>query len=384
MPKSYHHLSAEERAAIMLGRKDKLSMRKLAQALGRSVSTISREIRRCDSVQYDATVAANGYAQRRELCVRKPVLKAETALYQHVHDRLVFDRWSPQQIAQNLRAMPAEDRPGLVSHETIYATIYAQPRGELKKGMIDALRQAKVKRGRRRTTAASGGFVPEAKRIVHRPQEIEKRAIPGHWEGDFIKGAYNRSAVGVLVERKTRFVVLCRMDGCTADDALKGFERQMKKLPAFLRKSMTYDRGSEMACHEVLSKRLKIDIWFCDPHAPWQRGSNENTNGLLRQFLPKGMDLSTVSQTKLNDIAHLLNGRPRKTLDWKTPKQALTAPIPMGKMAERSCDRLFHHHFAQLAHDQKRDHPAERVTEQYRRPGHGDGRGGGEKQPGAD
>lgn len=138
----------------------------------------------------------------------------------------------------------------------------------------------------------------------------------GHWEGDFIKGGYNSSVVGVLVERKTRFVVLCRMDGCTAADAVGGFTRQMKKLPAFLRESLTYDRGSEMANFEALSRQLKMDIWFCDPHAPWQRGGNENTNGLLRQFLPKGSDLSIASQTLLNDIARPINGRPRETLGW--------------------------------------------------------------------
>jgi len=146
--------------------------------------------------------------------------------------------------------------------------------------MIQSLRQAKSKRGRRRTTATTCSFVPEAKRIAYRPEDIEQRLVPSHWEGDFIKGAYNRSAVGVLVERKTWFVVPCRMDGCTADDALVGFERQMKKLPAFLRQIMTYDRGSEMACHDELGQRLKMSIWFCDPHAPWQRGSNENTNGV--------------------------------------------------------------------------------------------------------
>jgi len=159
------------------------------------------------------------------------------------------------------------------------------------------------------------------------PKTIERRLLPGHWEGDFIKGAYNRSAVGVLVERKTRFVVLCKMDGCTSQDALTGYARQMKKLPAFLRQSMTYDRGSEMACHAELTKRLKLDIWCCNPHAPWQRGSNENTNGLLRQFLPKGADLSKVNQIVLNDIARLMNGRPRQTLDWKTPDEILSEDI---------------------------------------------------------
>jgi IS30 family transposase len=222
-----------------------------------------------------------------------------------------------------------------VSHETIYAAIYAHPRGGLKEAMIQALRQEKPVRGRRRTTLSSAGFVPEALRIVYRPEEIGLRQWPGHWEGDFIKGAFNRSAVGTLVERKTRFVVLCRMAGCTAQDALEGFTRQMKKLPAFLRESLTYDRGAEMACHVELARRLKLDIWFADPHAPWQRGSNENTNGLLRQFLPKGMDLSTVMQTQLNDIAKLLNARPRQTLGWDTPEEAMAKELEKARLANR-------------------------------------------------
>jgi IS30 family transposase len=141
------------------------------------------------------------------------------------------------------------------------------------------------------------------------------------------KGAFNRSAIGTVVERKTRFVILSKMQGCTANAALEGFTRQMKRLPVALRQSMTYDRGSEMACHPELSRRLKIDIWFCDPHAPWQRGSNENTNGLLRQFFPKGTDLSCLSQTALNDVARMMNHRPRKTLGWRTPAEAMAEEL---------------------------------------------------------
>lgn len=323
----YHHLSAEERAVIMIERQNGASARSVARRLGRSPATISRELRRAGTPHYDAASAGRGYRRRREHSRRPRLLAEGTPLYRHVYDHLVFLRWSPQQIAARLRNMPVDIRPGLVSHETIYAAIYAQPRGALKQGMIQALRQAKPGRGVRRTTAAAASFVHESLRIVHRPQDIEQRKLPGHWEGDFIKGAFNRSAVGTLVERKTRFVVLCRMEGCTAVDALEGFTRQMKKLPAFLRESLTYDRGSEMACHAQLSKRLKLDLWFCDPHAPWQRGSNENTNGLLRQFLPKGADLSLASQTMLNDIARLLNGRPRQALGWKTPEEALAEEI---------------------------------------------------------
>lgn len=205
--------------------------------------------------------------------------------------------------------------------------IYAQPRGGLKAAMTEALRQGKTRRGIRRRTLAGSAIVPDSLKIIHRPGEVDARLIPGHWEGDMIKGAGNRTSVGTLVERKTRFVILSKMNGNGAEAALEGFSRQMKRLPASLRKSMTYDRGLEMACHPELARRLKIDIWFCDPHTPWQRGSNENTNGLLRQFLPKGSDLSQYSQRDLSHIARLLNNRPRKTLGWKTPAEAFAEEL---------------------------------------------------------
>ncbi len=312
------------------------SMRSMARLIGRSVATISRELARNGagkSRRYDPSAAGRAYRRRRWLCGRRAKLVEGEWLHGYVRDHLLYRQWSPEQIAARLRGMFPEDATRQVSHETIYTAIYAYPRGALKQGMLEALRQAKPKRGRRRRTLADKTFVPEDLRIVHRPDTIATRQWPGHWEGDFLKGAYNRSAVGTLVERKTRYVVLCRMDGCTAQDALAGFTRQMKKLPAFLRESLTYDRGSEMACFNQLAERLKLDIWFADPHAPWQRGSNENTNGLLRQYLPKGTDLSQVSQTQLNDIARLLNGRPRKTLGWKTPEEALAEE--MARYAKR-------------------------------------------------
>ena len=334
MGKQYQHLSAEERAVIHVERRRQASYRSIARLLRRDVSTIQREVRRNEPVPdagcrlvYDATAAGITYRLRRQRSVRCRKLVTGTWLHQFVHDRVVYDRWSPQQIAARLRAMHPDDPARQVSHETIYAAIYAHPRGSLKQAMIEALRQAKPSRGRPRTTLAKGGFVPEQLRIVHRPEAIAERKLPGHWEGDLIKGAFNRSCVGTLVERKTRFVVLCRMGGCTAADALAGFTRQMKKLPGFLRESLTYDRGSELACHALLAKRLDINIWFADPHAPWQRGSNENTNGLLRQFMPKGLDLSNISQQELNEVAKLMNGRPRKTLGWMTPAEMMDKEI---------------------------------------------------------
>jgi len=325
MDRRSKHLSSEERGVILAEHNRGSSQQAIGVLLDRSASTICRELARGrqDDGAYCPQAARLVYDVRRSRCRRARKLVVGGATHSFVHSHLVHRRWSPEQIAHRLRRMHPDDPAARVSHETIYAAIYAQPRGGLKAAMIEALRQGKPVRGRRRTTLAGSAMVPETLRIINRPEEIEARLVPGHWEGDLIKGAFNRSSVGTLVERKTRFVVLCKMNGNGAEAVLDSFTRQMKRLPAALRKSMTYDRGSEMACHPELARRLKIDIWFCDPHAPWQRGSNENTNGLLRQFMPKGTDLSDASQTWLNDIAALMNNRPRKTLDWKTPAEAM-------------------------------------------------------------
>jgi IS30 family transposase len=328
MESHYRHLNAEERGVIFAEHQRGSSLREIGLLLGRHHGTIGHELKRgVVPGGYDPQVARRAYhtAQRRSGRPRK--LAPGAPFYDWVRDRLIHWRWSPEQIAARLRLMHPDDPSQRISHEAIYAAIYAQPRGGLKVLMIEALRQAKPKRGMRRTTLAGSAIVPETLRIIHRPEDIEARLVPGHWEGDLIKGAFNRSAIGTVVERKTRFVILSKMQGCTANAALEGFTRQMKRLPVALRQSMTYDRGSEMACHPELSRRLKIDIWFCDPHAPWQRGSNENTNGLLRQFFPKGTDLSCLSQTALNDVARMMNHRPRKTLGWRTPAEAMAEEL---------------------------------------------------------
>ena len=332
MDKRYKHLNGEERGVILAEHRRGASLQAIGLLLGRSASTIGRELLRGrpegePAQPYCAQLGGAGYRARRKLCGRRQKLVPGGWLHGFVRGKLIHKRWSPEQIARKLKAMHLDDPTRLISHETIYAAIYAQPRGGLKAEMIAALRQHKPSRGLRRTTLPGGSIAPESFRIIHRPEEIEGRLVPGHWEGDLIKGAFNRSAVGTVVERKTRYLILSKMHGCTADAALEGFTRQMKRLPAALRRSMTYDRGSEMACHPELARRLKIDIWFCDPHAPWQRGSNENTNGLLRQFFPKGTDLSDISQTELNDVARLMNQRPRKTLGWRTPEEAMAGEI---------------------------------------------------------
>ena len=332
------HLDGGERAVIFAEHRRGTSQREIGRLLGRSASTICRELARGRvgaasgaGAGYCPQAGQRAYDRRRLRCRPRRKLVAGGALWRFVWHRLVAFRWSPEQIAATLRSMHPDDPQVRVSHETIYAMIYAQPRGGLKAALVEALRQGKLRRGRGRGIGRKPGggsaIVPESLRILHRPEEVNARLVPGHWEGDLLKGAANRSSVGTLVERKTRFVTLAKMEGNGAAAALEGFTRQMKHLPAVLRRSLTYDRGLEMACHPELARRLKIDIWFCDPHAPWQRGSNENTNGLLRQFLPKGADLRQFSQRDLDHIARLMNNRPRKTLGWKTPAQALAEEI---------------------------------------------------------
>ena len=327
----YQHLNATERAMIRLLDEENHSVREIARRVGRSPATVSRERHRGrddDQQRYCPSIGARVYQQRRLRSRRHRKLQAGSALHETVRRHLLYRLWSPEQIAGRLRRMHPDSPEKHVSHETIYAAIYAHPKGALRQEMIEMLRQQRSQRGpRRRRTPAGRAMVPEDLCIRHRPEEIEERLAPGHWEGDFIKGAFNRSAVGTLVERKTRYVVLCRMKGCDASSALESFTRQMRHMPACVRETMTYDRGSEMARHEELARRLNMTIWFADPHAPWQRGSNENTNGLLRQFLPKGTDLGQVTQTQLNDIAELMNNRPRKTLDFKTPNEVMAEEL---------------------------------------------------------
>jgi IS30 family transposase len=234
------------------------------------------------------------------------------------------DGYSPEQIAGTL-ATVHPDTPSLqVSHETIYTAIYAMPRGELRTEVIGWLRFGHAKRRPRARGDDRRGQIPDMVSIHDRPPEIEERLVPGHWEGDLIKGAFNRSAVGTLVERTTLFVTLVRMETGSAESAVKGFSHVLNRIEAQKRLSMTYDQGKEMAAHQQLAEATGIKVYFADPHSPWQRGINENTNGLLRQYLPKGSDLSGFSQDDLDKIAWKLNTRPRKSLGFKCPAELFT------------------------------------------------------------
>lgn len=208
--------------------------------------------------------------------------------------------------------------------ETIYVGLYVLPRGILRSTLLAALRQSRKARRPRARGRDRRGQIPNMTLLAERPADVETRTVPGHWEGDLIKGARNGSAVGTLVERTSRLVILARLEGTDARSTCDGFTKKLRHIPAPLRKTLTYDRGKEMAEHERLAQRLAIRVFFADPHSPWQRGTNENTNGLLRQYLPKGTDLSDYTQCELNAIAQRLNTRPRKCLNWETPLEVFT------------------------------------------------------------
>jgi IS30 family transposase len=227
-------------------------------------------------------------------------------------------RLSPAQIASTLARMPT---PVRISHETLYATFYAMPRGELRRSVLQLLRRRRPQRGARSPQRHQRAFLDAMTLIDQRPQEIDQRIVPGHWEGDLIKGAMNRSRVGTLVERTTLFVALVKLEDGRAETTAQGFAGILNRFHSPMRLSLTYDQGREMARHQWLEQQTGIKVYFAHPHSPWERGINENTNGLLRQYLSKGRDLSLFSQQQLDEIAMELNARPRKSLAWKAPAE---------------------------------------------------------------
>ena len=333
--RSYRHMSAEERETVSLGLAHGQSLRTMARVLGRAPSTVSREYARhtARGRPYRACTAQTQAAAsaRRP---RRPRKLLDPWLWQYVRTHLT-QGCSPEQIAGRLtRAYPDDMRKHL-STETISGGLYVLPRGTLRSELLTALRQARKARRPRARGIDRRGQLPNLTPIVERPPEVATRTVPGHWEGDLLKGARNGSAVGTLVERTTRLVLLARMEGTDARSAREGFTKKLRHVPALLRKTLTYDRGKEMAEHERLAQRLAIQIFFADPHSPWQRGTNENTKGLLRQYLPKGTDLSGYTQRELNAIAHRLNTRPRKCLNFATPLEVYAhlrhhSPVALG------------------------------------------------------
>ncbi|WP_432422481.1 IS30 family transposase [Pseudonocardia nematodicida] len=357
---SGRYLSADDRETISNGFFAGESYARIAQRIGRHRSTVSREIRRNRTLRREALPAradgrphprgpvpgsprrterdkiryrgwhAQSKAEERARRPKTGKLGRNPRLRGQVQDWL-DERWSPEQIARQLRVEFAEEPEMWVSHETIYKALFMQGRGELRRELHRCLRTGRALRKPQRFSAGRGGSqIPDKVMISERPAEVDDRAVPGHWEGDLIIGKDGRTAIGTLVERSTRFVMLLHLPGqaqpapgARAEQVRDALTSAIGQMPEILRRSLTWDQGLEMSRHRQVSEATGIEIYFCDPHSPWQRGSNENTNGLLRQYFPKGTDLSQHTAHDLEAVAIQLNGRPHKTLDWRTPAEAL-------------------------------------------------------------
>ena len=322
-------LTLSEREEISRGIASDQSMRGMAACLNRSPSTISREIKRHGGLNDYRMSQADQSAWDRAKRPKRCKLACNPELRNAVADKLRHN-WSPEQIAGWLKWMHPGDEGNQVSHETIYRSLYIQARGALKKELLQHLRSERtIRRSIHSSQHGDGrGKIANAISISQRPASVEDRAVPGHWEGDLIAGSRN-SYIATLVERHTRYVMLVKVGDRKTGTVVPALIKQARKLPRELYKSLTWDRGKEMSDHQQFTLATNIDVYFCDPNSPWQRGSNENTNRLLRQYFPKGTDLSVHSQAKLNYVARELNERPRKTLNFRTPAERFNACVAL-------------------------------------------------------
>jgi IS30 family transposase len=317
------YLSVAEREEIAAGVAAGLSRRVIAARLGRPASTVSREVRRNGSRRGYRALAAQAQADERARRPKTARLAGNQRLRELVQ-AMLERRWSPEQISVMLRLEFPDEPEMRVSRETICQAIYVQGRGALRRELAASLRTGRALRKPHRRSAERRGRIPDMVMISERPAEVADRAVPGHWEGDLIMGARNASAIGTLAGRTTRFVLLLHLPHGHDPAAVAGaMTAAMSGLPAQLRRSLTWDQGKEMAAHVQVSLATGPGIYFCDPHSPWQRGSNENTNGLLRQYFPKGTSLAAHSKEHPGEVAAELSARPRRTLGWRTPAQAL-------------------------------------------------------------
>ena len=321
-------LSPAEREEISRGLQQGASFRALAVRLGRSTSTISREVMANGGRRRYRAWRADERAVRRQRRPRQPKLASHQELRAEV-ERLLSDLWSPQQISAHLREAYAGDTSMRVSHETIYQALFVQGRGSLRKELTACLRTGRASRRSQGRSSTRGQLVGMIM-ISDRPADVADRAVPGHWEGDLIIGSDGASAVGTLVERKTRLLMLLHLPhGRTAEHVRDALTKRITELPAALRRTLTWDQGKEMAQHARFTVDTGVQVYFCNPHSPWQRGSNENTNGLLRQYFPKGTGFEHVTVDQLDAVADSLNRRPRKTLGWRSPAQAYAQAVAM-------------------------------------------------------
>jgi IS30 family transposase len=323
-------LSVSEREEISRGLAGGLSCRVIAAQVGRAASTVSREVQHNHGRDRYRAGDAESAAYRRRRRPKPSKLGSSPRLRAEVELRLM-QHWSPQQIAGWLKQAYAGDAQMQVSHETIYLSLFVQSRGALRRELAAHLRTRRLMRGvRRKKLPTAAGLIPDKVLISERPAEVADRAVPGHWEGDLVFGT-KTNAIGTLVERSTRYVMLFRLpQGMKAEAVREALTASIIRLPKQLQRSLTWDQGIEMAQHAQFTVDTGVAVYFCDPHSPWQRGSNENTNGLLRQYFPKGKSLAEVTQEQLDAVATELNGRPRQTLGWLTPAHKLaelTSPL---------------------------------------------------------
>lgn len=333
MGSQYSQLGSSDRVRIEILLRHGANQAGIARYLGCHRSTICRELARTRTLGFSSYFADFGQrfhdqARRRAGRARRKLgTDLNSPAWRLVRNGLAAHR-SPQEIAGRLARLCRPfgnhlDHPAYVSHETIYCAIYAMPRGTLRTELVSQLTRSRGGR-RPRSRSARPPKLPHMTPISLRPPEVAARIVPGHWEGDLMKGARNLSAIGTLVERTSRYVMLVKLHGMGAQAILEGFTRRLREVPPSLRKTLTYDQGSEMALHKELARKLRIDIFFCDAHSPWQRGTNESTNGILREFLPKGLDLFKLTDQDLRRIEFIMNTTPRKILDFRTPMEVFS------------------------------------------------------------
>ena len=318
----YKRLNMEDREEISRGLSAGWTFTHIAHNISRPVSTVTDEVWK--NCEYKRTYRAEAAQKKSDsVKVRKKQIKKlnqEGPLKEHVVKHLRLE-WSPDEIAKRLKVDYPTDKTMQISHESIYTYIYCLPRGELKKELMKGLRQERKFRHNRKAIHAKRGAIQDFISISERPAETLSRTIPGHWEGDLIVGKDGLSAIGTLVERMTRYLLIVPLDKKDAVSVRIAFAKAIKNIPRRLKKTLTYDRGSEMAEHKLFLKDTKVQVYFCDPHSPWQRGTNENTNGLIRQYFPKGTDFKTITKKELRRAQDRLNGRPRRVLAYAKPDE---------------------------------------------------------------
>jgi IS30 family transposase len=327
----YHRLSFKEREEVSRCLSMQLSYRRIAHVLNRAASTITREVARhsADAKDYRAIPAQKQAVRSAKEPRKRRKLDVNLRLQEAVI-KLLHARWSPEQIANRLPILYPDDVTMRISPETIYAYIYVHPRHHLKRKLLFQLRrQHKFRRDKSKERSKSNP-IQDYISIDERPAEVEQRRIAGHWEGDLVMGPLNKSAIGTLVERTTRMTLIVKLKGKDAPSVCKAFARKFNSLPEEIKKSLTYDQGQEMAEHKQFTAKTKIKVYFAHPHSPWERGTSENTNSLIRDFFPSGTDFAKVSAYQLKKVERLLNDRPRKVLDFNTPLEVFTRTVALG------------------------------------------------------